>query len=46
MTCPILQTCMSMSNGEGKREHNMRIKKGGEVVMEGEKLELTVTYGI
>ena len=38
--------CMSMSNGKGKRGYNMKIKKGGGVVMEGEKLDLTVTYRI
>ena len=46
MACPILQICISMSNGKGKRGHNIKIKKGGGVVMEGEKLELTVTYRI
>ena len=37
---------MSMSNGKGKRGHNMKIKKRGGVVMEGEKLELILTYRI
>ena len=36
-----------MRNGKGKRGHNMKIKKGGGgVVMEGEKLELIVTYRV
>ena len=35
-----------MRNGKGKRGPNMKIKKGGGVVMEGEKLELIVTYRV